>query len=205
MTSIAQFWDSAIVPTLVDYIRIPAKSPHFDKDWAKNGHIEAAVTLAADWCGKHPVEGMQLEIVRLHGRTPVLFIECCEESGSTDLPATLEALAPRVRAPELVVGLDSGCGNYEQLWGTTSLRGLVNGCSPKACIRGMRAGWWPRASASRGRGARQRDLRQVSVRARHAADGGATGGVGAQPQLAPGAVGDGYGVNRLARRALQGG
>ena len=49
MTSIAQFWDSAIVPTLVDYIRIPAKSPHFDKDWAKNGHIEAAVTLAADW------------------------------------------------------------------------------------------------------------------------------------------------------------
>ena len=47
MTSIARFWDAAIVPTLVDYIRIPAKSPHFDKDWAKNGHIEAAVTLAA--------------------------------------------------------------------------------------------------------------------------------------------------------------
>ena len=44
-----------------------------------------------------------------------------------DLPAYLEALAPRVGAPALVVGLDSGCGNYEQLWGTTSLRGLVNG------------------------------------------------------------------------------
>ena len=61
-----------------------------------------------------------------HART-VILIECCEESGSTDLPATLEALAPRVGAPALVVGLDSGCGNYEQLWGTTSLRGLVNG------------------------------------------------------------------------------
>jgi hypothetical protein len=42
MTSIARFWDASIVPTLVDYIRIAAKSPDFDKDWAKNGHIEAA-------------------------------------------------------------------------------------------------------------------------------------------------------------------
>lgn len=57
----------------------------------------------------------------------MIVIECCEESGSTDLPAYLEALAPRVGAPALVVGLDSGCRNYEQLWGTTSLRGLVNG------------------------------------------------------------------------------
>ena len=64
MKSIAQFWVSAIVPTPVDYIRIPAKSPHFDKDWAKNGHIEAAVTLAADGCGKHPVEGMQSQRMR---------------------------------------------------------------------------------------------------------------------------------------------
>lgn len=82
MTSIPQFWDSAIVPTLVDYIRIPAKSPHFDKDWAKNGHIEATVTLAAEWCRKHPVEGMQLEIVRLPKRTPVLFIEVPAAKGA---------------------------------------------------------------------------------------------------------------------------
>ena len=47
MTSTAAFWDGSIVPALVDYIRIPAKSPHFDRQWAKNGHIEAAVTLAA--------------------------------------------------------------------------------------------------------------------------------------------------------------
>jgi acetylornithine deacetylase/succinyl-diaminopimelate desuccinylase-like protein len=56
-----------------------------------------------------------------------MLIECCEESGSYDLPAYLEALAPRIGAPDLVIGLDSGCGNYEQLWGTASLRGLVNG------------------------------------------------------------------------------
>jgi acetylornithine deacetylase/succinyl-diaminopimelate desuccinylase-like protein len=63
---------------------------------------------------------------RPHARVAML-IECCEESGSYDLPAYLEALAPRIGAPDLVIGLDSGCGNYEQLWGTTSLRGLVNG------------------------------------------------------------------------------
>ena len=56
-----------------------------------------------------------------------MLIECCEESGSYDLPAYLDALAPRIGAPDLVIGLDSGCGNYDQLWGTTSLRGLVNG------------------------------------------------------------------------------
>jgi acetylornithine deacetylase/succinyl-diaminopimelate desuccinylase-like protein len=55
------------------------------------------------------------------------LIECCEESGSYDLPAYLEHLGPRLGAVDLVVGLDSGCGNYEQLWVTTSLRGLAAG------------------------------------------------------------------------------
>jgi acetylornithine deacetylase/succinyl-diaminopimelate desuccinylase-like protein len=55
------------------------------------------------------------------------LIETCEESGSYDLPAYLELLAPRMGDVELVVALDSGAGNYEQLWVTTSLRGLVNG------------------------------------------------------------------------------
>jgi len=57
----------------------------------------------------------------------VILIECCEESGSYDLPAYLDFLAKKIQKPDLVVGLDSGCGNYEQLWGTTSLRGLLNG------------------------------------------------------------------------------
>src|SRR2546423_3700408 len=72
---IAEFWDDAIVPALVEYIRIPAKSPHFDRDWEKHGHIEAAVKLAAAWCEKHAVAGMKLEVQRLPGRTPVLLIE----------------------------------------------------------------------------------------------------------------------------------
>jgi len=55
------------------------------------------------------------------------LIEACEESGSFDLPAYVEHLAPRIGRPSLVVCLDSGCGNYEQLWVTTSLRGMVTG------------------------------------------------------------------------------
>src|SRR5437762_9554754 len=205
---IARQWDGDIVPQLVDYIRLPAKSPNFDPQWEKNGHIEAAVRQAERWIKAQDVPGLVLEIVRLPGRTPFLFfeipakgagassktvalyghldkqpemtgwraglgpwtpvmqegklygrgaaddgyavfcaiaalrqlredkrphrrcvilIECCEESGSYDLPAYLEALTPRIGTPSLVVGLDSGCGNYDQLWGTTSLRGLVNG------------------------------------------------------------------------------
>jgi acetylornithine deacetylase/succinyl-diaminopimelate desuccinylase-like protein len=57
----------------------------------------------------------------------VILIEACEESGSYDLPAYVDHLAPRIGTPSLVVCLDSGCGNYEQLWGTTSLRGLIGG------------------------------------------------------------------------------
>jgi acetylornithine deacetylase/succinyl-diaminopimelate desuccinylase-like protein len=79
----------------------------------------------AVFCALAALRALQAE-KRPHARVAML-IECCEESGSYDLPAYLEALAPRIGTPELVVGLDSGCGNYEQLWGTTSLRGLVNG------------------------------------------------------------------------------
>jgi acetylornithine deacetylase/succinyl-diaminopimelate desuccinylase-like protein len=57
----------------------------------------------------------------------ILLIEGCEESGSFDLPHYLEALAGRLGSPSLIVCLDSGCGNYDQLWGTTSLRGVVSG------------------------------------------------------------------------------
>ncbi len=53
----------------------------------------------------------------------VLLVEASEESGSIHLPAHLAALAERVGTPSLVVCLDAECGNYDQLWCTTSLRG----------------------------------------------------------------------------------
>lgn len=201
---VATLWNDSIQEALVEYIRIPNKSPLFDPEWERNGHMEEAVGLASRWCRAHLPTGAEMEVVRLSGRTPVLFldlpgdsaanvllyghldkqpemtgwreglapwepvvegdklygrggaddgyavfsslaailalrdqgaacprctilIECCEESGSFDLPHYVELLAPRIGKPDLVICLDSGCGNYEQLWLTTSLRGLIGG------------------------------------------------------------------------------
>lgn len=57
----------------------------------------------------------------------VLLVEFSEESGSPDLPAYMEHFAETIGRPDLVICLDSGAGNYDQLWSTTSLRGMVGG------------------------------------------------------------------------------
>jgi acetylornithine deacetylase/succinyl-diaminopimelate desuccinylase-like protein len=205
---VAAKWDDDIVPQLMDYIRIPNKSPMFDADWARHGHMDAAVQLMQSWAERQGIAGMTVDVVRLDGRTPLIFldipatdarsgddcvllyghldkqpemtgwdeglgpwepvlrgdrlygrggaddgyalfgslaaiqalqqqgaaharcvvlIEACEESGSGDLPAYVDHLAGRIGKPSLVVCLDSGCGNYDQFWCTTSLRGLAGG------------------------------------------------------------------------------
>ena len=63
------------------------------------------------------------------------IIEACEESGSYDLPHYIEALRGRIGTPSLVVCLDSGCGDYERLWCTTSLRGLAGGALSVEMLR----------------------------------------------------------------------
>jgi acetylornithine deacetylase/succinyl-diaminopimelate desuccinylase-like protein len=197
-------WDSSIVPTLQDYIRIPNQSPLYDPQWKQNGHMNKAVDLARRWSEQQQVKGMKIEVLESEGRTPLIYIEvdgdssstvlmyghldkqpamvgwekglgpwtpvlrdgklygrggaddgyaifasiaavravqaqgvkharivviveCCEESGSTDLPHYIEKLAKRIGTPRLIICLDSGCGNYEQLWLTTSLRGSIVG------------------------------------------------------------------------------
>ena len=207
LTHATEQWDRDIVKQLTDYIAIPAKSPGFDKDWVQHGYIDTVVRNAAAWVEAQKVEGLTLEIVRLPGRTPVLFfeiaatrpassqtvvmyghldkqpeftgwrsdlgpwtpkyedgklygrggaddgyavyasiaavqalkaqkvahprivglIETSEESGSNDLLPYLDALRPRLGDVALVICLDSGAGNYDQLWLTTSLRGMASG------------------------------------------------------------------------------
>src|SRR6516165_6578261 len=201
-----QCWDDEVIPTLVEYIKIPNKSPSFDPDWAAHGHMEEAVALFERWARAKlsSLPGASLEVVRLPERTPVIvievpgegeetvllyghldkqpemvgwadgygpwnprlegdklygrggaddgyamfgalsallalreqgvpharsivLIEACEESGSYDLPYYVDHLAGRLGRPSLVVCLDSGCGNYDQLWLTTSLRGMASG------------------------------------------------------------------------------
>ena len=199
-----QVFESSIVPTLIEYIKIPNKSPGFDPDWERSGHMQRAMDLIVAWCRTRQIAGMRLEVVRLPGRTPLLFIEVpgavddtvllyghmdkqpemtgwadglgpwqpvlrgdrlygrggaddgystfaslaaleilqdqkivharcvviiegCEESGSGDLPAYIEHLRDRIGTPSLVVCLDSGAADYDRLWCTTSLRGMVIG------------------------------------------------------------------------------
>lgn len=203
-------WDQSIVPALSEYIRIPNKSVHFDPQWEQHGHMLRAAELMKTWCEKNALPGMKIEIVRLPGLTPLLYIdvpasgnpagrsndcvllyghmdkqpefdgwaeglepwkpvlrdgrlygrggaddgyavfgsllalraladqnipyqrsviliEGSEESGSPDLPAYIDALADRIGEPSLVVCLDAECGNYDQFWCTTSLRGNLVG------------------------------------------------------------------------------
>ena len=203
---VEECWSDEIVPQLVEYIRIPNKSPAFDPDWAAHGYMDDAVALLERWARQKlaGMKGAVLEVVRLPQRTPVILIdipgesddcvllyghldkqpemvgwsegrgpwnpvlagdklygrggaddgyamfgalaaiaalcdqtvpharcviliEACEESGSYDLPHYVSHLADRLGDPSLVVCLDSGCANYDQLWLTTSLRGLVSG------------------------------------------------------------------------------
>jgi acetylornithine deacetylase/succinyl-diaminopimelate desuccinylase-like protein len=75
-----------------------------------------------------------------HARCVVL-IEACEESGSYDLPHHVDRLAGRIGTPSLVVCLDAECGNYDQLWCTTSLRGnLVGDLVVEGLTEGVHSG-----------------------------------------------------------------
>ena len=61
---VARSWRDSILPAISDFIRIPAKSPAFDADWAANGFLDDAVELAAAWCRERKLAGMTVEIIR---------------------------------------------------------------------------------------------------------------------------------------------
>ncbi len=97
----------------------------------------------------------------------VIVIEAGEESSSPDLPAYIDALADRIGKPTLVVCLDAECGNYEQFWCTTSLRGNLVGVLRVSVLRegvhsGMASGIAPSSF---------RIIRQLLARVEDAASG----------------------------------
>lgn len=82
---VAAQWDDEVVPRLIEYIRIPNRSPAFDADWAIHGYMDAAVELMQAWARAQPIAGMAVEVVRLPGRTPLIFIDVpAFGSGSRD-------------------------------------------------------------------------------------------------------------------------
>src|ERR1700733_14238478 len=106
-------WDAEVVPELIRYIRIPNKSPAFDPDWAAHGHMEAATQQFAAWATAkiETIEGASLEIVRLEGRTPVIFIEIPDDRGDgQDDPVLLYGHLDK--QPEMT-GWAEGLGPWE--------------------------------------------------------------------------------------------
>ena len=75
LSQVSAQWDGDIVRQISDYIAIPAKSPGFDADWKAHGYIDTVMRNAASWVEAQKVEGLTLEVIRLDGRTPVLFFE----------------------------------------------------------------------------------------------------------------------------------
>ncbi len=80
-------WDDAIVPSITEYIRIPNKSPYYDPQWVEHGYMDDAVKLMEAWAREKisTLSGATLEVVRLPGRTPVIFIEVPGEGADTVL------------------------------------------------------------------------------------------------------------------------
>jgi len=72
---INDFWDNHILPTLFEYVKIPNKSPSFDPDWEKNGHMERVLTLAADWTDKYMPKNAELSVKTSKDRTPLILVD----------------------------------------------------------------------------------------------------------------------------------
>ena len=73
--SITEFWDNKIVPTLIEYIKIPNKSPSFDPDWEKHGHMDRVLDLAVKWTEKNKPDGSVISIKKSPNRTPLLLLD----------------------------------------------------------------------------------------------------------------------------------
>lgn len=78
--AVNQKWNDEIIPALKEYIKVPAKSPAFDAQWAENGFIDQVVDDAVAWVKAQNVLGLKIEVMRLKKpdgspRTPVIFFE----------------------------------------------------------------------------------------------------------------------------------
>ena len=67
---ISRTWDESIVPSLVEYIKIPNKSPSFEPAWEELGHMEQALQLALEWSKSNMPEKAQIQVKRSAGRNP---------------------------------------------------------------------------------------------------------------------------------------
>ena len=215
---VEEWWDKSALPSLCEFVEIPALSPSFDSDWEANGYLDAAVNTFIAWIRSLPLKGLTVSVHRLKNRSPLLLvkiegdedgevlfyshldkqpeatgwsegkgpwkpviedgwlfgrgsvddgyggyagilsvlalqdqgvshptcrflIETGEESGSPDLSYYLDELESVLGTPDLVIVLDTGGIDYDRLWVTESLRGIVAGTlSVKVSSVGVHSG-----------------------------------------------------------------
>jgi acetylornithine deacetylase/succinyl-diaminopimelate desuccinylase-like protein len=77
------------LPVLEQYTEIECLSPDFDANWQSRGSIGEAVELLAAWCRGREIPAATIEIVRLKGRTPLLFAEIPATDGDGPRATTL--------------------------------------------------------------------------------------------------------------------
>ena len=100
LSTVSRAWDDDLVKQLSDYIEIPAKSPAFDADWAKAGHLELVLQRAATWVEQQKVAGLKVEIIRLPGRTPIMFFEVAATRSQTPSSQTVLMYGHLDKQPE---------------------------------------------------------------------------------------------------------
>jgi acetylornithine deacetylase/succinyl-diaminopimelate desuccinylase-like protein len=215
---VEEWWDKSALPSLCEFVEIPALSPSFDSEWEANGYLDAAINTFIAWTRSLPLKGLSISVHRLKNRSPLLLIkidgdadgevlfyshldkqpeasgwskdkgpwkpviedgwlfgrgsvddgyggyagvlsilalqdqgvshptcrfliETGEESGSPDLPLYLDELESVLGIPDLVIVLDTGGIDYDRLWVTESLRGIVAGTlSVKVSSVGVHSG-----------------------------------------------------------------
>jgi acetylornithine deacetylase/succinyl-diaminopimelate desuccinylase-like protein len=106
-----RMWAEDAVPALREYIRIPNVSPDYCPTWSEDGHMDRAVELVRTWCVDRRLEGMSVEVLRLPGRTPLLFLEIPAAGGGRDDDPVL-LYGHLDKQPEMV-GWREGLGPWE--------------------------------------------------------------------------------------------
>ena len=107
---ISTAWADELVPQLLEYIAIPALSPHFDSDWQNNGHIARATDQISTWIKGRPVKGMSVDVQQLEGRTPLIVVEV-EPFGTPNTDATIVLYGHLDKQPEMT-GWREGLGPW---------------------------------------------------------------------------------------------
>jgi acetylornithine deacetylase/succinyl-diaminopimelate desuccinylase-like protein len=143
-TTVNRTWDSDILPSLSDLVRIPAVSVLFDADWAESGYLDAAAEHLRVWLAARDLPGATVEILRLPGRTPVVLMDVPATDGMPADGGTVLLYGHLDKQPP-VGGWSEGLGPWtpvirgDRLYGRGAMDDGYSGYAASAAIEAVRA------------------------------------------------------------------